>query len=287
MQINDSVRNPSKKWLFQLLKALVTLGALVYLVFALIDVDWSLFSNIWTPEIFLVMVSVLALMPLNWSLEAWKWRISVPHEQLSVANSWLIVCRGLAWNWLLPLTMGDAMSRVGVTKPKKKSVQALMINRGIGLLYTLIFGLFGVGVYLDWHLASSTNMVIAMFALLLTLGLTWYSNRQIGKIGWIALLRHLLFTFQLFWLISVFNPQLSDFILLAGIGWIFLIRTAIPALLGGLGVREASAMVFFQPYMDDPILILIPCLLIWLINQIIPAFWGVFLVWRTRNNLAL
>ena len=102
----------------------------------------------------------------------------------------------------------------------------------------------------------------------------------------LSLLRYVIFTFQFYLVLSLFLPELAWYLILLGIGWIFLFRSVIPSFLGNFGVREASAIVFFQAYVPDVSIVLIPCLIIWMINTVIPSILGTVYVFKLKLNIA-
>lgn len=228
---------------------------------------------------------VLLLMPLNWWLEARKWRLLLPNESLTDQQALETVLRGLALNWVLPFTTGDAASRLAPLQNKTSGIWALLANRTSLLLVTAAFGVYGVSVYLK----GQESATMWMTAALPVCWAGWYFlfRKKVPvahQLMALTLLRYAVFTLQFWMLLYTFLPHLPTSILLAGIGWIYLFRTFLPALLGNFGVREASALVFFEPLVAQASLILLPCLLIWLINTVLPSLLG--LVVLLRNGLA-
>lgn len=235
------------------------------------------------PGFVLMMTLALILMPVNWILESEKWRMLVPQERLTPADSFKVVLRGLALNWIVPFTAGDAIARADGSSDLRKSAASILINRVSMLTVTLLFGGLSVAYYLHFELEYLV-MGVAFFVTSLLI-LTYAYSGNVFSVSLLTLLRYFVFTLQFYLLISYFNPTLTGEIILLGIGWIFLFRTVIPALFGSLGVREASALVFFEG-LTDPSLILLPCLLIWIINQVIPSILGTLFILAYRPRLA-
>ncbi len=232
-----------------------------------------------------VLILVTVLMAVNWALEALRWQLSVPEESLTFWNALQIILRGQALNWVLPFTSGDVGSRLISSKDPKSATVALMLNRMIILAITVGYGavgvvsFFGVGSQLWGLLAVGAALVgsilwIAFKPNLLGTSISDFNFERLGRISLITLLRYGVFTFQFYIVISAFNPTLETTLIFLGIGWIFVFKSFIPAVLGNLGVREASAVLFFESYVPDIQLIIWPCTLIWLINIVIPSIIG-------------
>jgi uncharacterized membrane protein YbhN (UPF0104 family) len=244
-----------------------------------------------------VVLLVFMMMPVNWYLEAWRWKMAVPFESISIWDACRVVLRGLALNMVVPMTVGDLGSRLVDAKNRPMSLVSLGFSRLTLSLVTVIFGGASVLFYfgLDSMLLNIACLFIVLIVLLLLLtfrkslfdvSLEFLTSQLAGQIFLLTLIRYAVFTTQFYLLISYFNPYLSFLVVLMGIGWIFLFRSIIPSVLGSIGVREASSIIFFQNYVTDLNLIVFPCLLIWLINTILPAILGLISVINFRFKIA-
>ncbi len=256
------------------------------------------FSMVELPEtLSSTLAIVIFLMIANWFMEVLRWKESVKiFEPISTQDAWVVVLSGLSLNWVLPFTTGDLLSRISQFQDKYKATSAAILNRGIMLSFTLIIGLYGVS-----KLATQYE-VNGWFALAIIFGvpllkkllkgpldrfLQYFKNLNwstLIRITCLSVLRYIVFTFQFYLLLSVFLPELPGGLLVAGIGWIFLVRSALPLFLGGLGVREASGILFFEPHVLNLQMIVIPVFLIWIINTVVPSFIGLIFIWRLRWN---
>lgn len=232
---------------------------------------------------------LLVLMGINWVLEAERWRLALVEEELTLSAALHAILCGLALNWVVPFTLGDAGARLANIQFYKKAISALVLNRVILLSITLSFGGISVLYYFNelndwWFWLLSTGGVALPFVFHM-FHPTLNQNRLI-RICMISVLRYAVFTLQFYLLLEFFLPSLSPQILLLGIGWIFLFRSFIPSLFGKFGVREASAIVFFQPYVMDTDMVVIPCLLIWAINTLIPSALGAICIFTLKVKIA-
>lgn len=277
-----------------LLKITITLMC-VWFIFQKIEPgSFNLLPFIKAPEFLLILFVTIVLMLANWFLEAWKWRISIPDEKLTIWESLSAILGGLAMNWILPLTLGDAGGRLANVRNYKKTLYALVINRGIMFLFSSIYGITSLLFYFK-ELNSYSFFCVILSGLSISIFYIKYNRKKdhatmpntiVKKVFLLSVLRYFVFSFQLYLLIAFFNPSLSTLVVVLGIGWIFFFRSFVPSLFGNFGVREASALIFFEQYLSEASLILIPCMLIWVINTVVPSFFGAFSILKLRVNIA-
>ncbi|WP_424964085.1 hypothetical protein [Ekhidna sp.] len=300
MQIKNNRANYlQNRWIIGLIKLLVLAGCLFFIITKLQDQSINLDEFIWPASFGFIIGLVLLLMVFNWYLEALRWKVSLqPFEAITIKNAWQVILGGLALNWVLPFTSGDLLARISQQQDKYQTTSAAMLNRGIMLCFTLILGIYGMSkVAMEYE-------VNGWFALLLIFSypvFRWLFKKSLNRffdyfrnidritliriIG-LSLARYLVFVFQFYLLLSSFLPDLSADLLVAGIGWVFLIRSVLPLFFGGVGVREASGIVFFEPYVSNLQLVIIPIFLIWMINTVLPSIVGLIFVFQFRVNIA-
>lgn len=265
----------------------MTSGLVVYLIVTKIQASQlaDVSINFETRSSFLLVV-VLVLMPVNWLLEAARWQLVLKKEGLTIKESLNAVLCGLSFNWLVPFTVGDAAGRLMNIRNKVSGVIGLMKNRILITIPTTALGGISVMYYLEWV----PLMVIEAFILtFLCLGfgeIIWQllSNKKLTLLG-LTFLRYLVFGFQFYLLFTMFIPDLSGNTIIAGIGWIYLFRTFIPSLFGNFGVREASALVFFD-FLPEPSLVLWPSMSIWVINTVLPSIFGALILFNLKFKIA-
>ncbi|MEP1032077.1 hypothetical protein [Ekhidna sp.] len=295
MQIkNNQPNNLRKSRLIGLLKLALLVGCLFFLYDKLQDQPISLSEIKWPNGFWFTLTVVCLLMTSNWYLEVLRWKYSIQvFESISTKEAWRAVLGGLALNWVLPLTSGDLIVRISQQQDQYKTTSAALLNRFIMLCFTILLGGYGIS-----HLAKNYDWswwVLIPIALLMVLGLMFRNSfrrfiayfKQLNQMTFLrvfglSLLRYLIFVSQFLLVLQAFLPMLSISLLIAGIGWIFLIRSALPLFLGGIGIREASGVLFFEPHVNQLHLVLIPIFLIWIINTVIPSLVGMllFLKWK-------
>ncbi|WP_420578013.1 hypothetical protein [Ekhidna sp.] len=300
MQIKNNhsnyLQNP---WIIGMIKLLVLGGCLYIIITKLQDQSINLNELIWPASFGFIIGLVLLLMVFNWYLEALRWKVSLqPFEAISIKNAWQVILGGLALNWVLPFTSGDLLVRISQQQDKYKATSAAMLNRGVMLCFTLLLGLYGmsklaieynVNGWFTFLLIFSYPIIRWLFKKSLDQFLSYFRNMSrmiLLKIILLSLFRYVVFVFQFYLLLSAFLPDLSAELLLAGIGWIFLIRSVLPLFFGGVGVREASGILFFEPHVSDLQLIIVPIFFIWVINTVMPSLVGLIFVFKFKFNIA-
>ena len=286
----------SRKITWFLLKLVISAACIFYLITSLKErgIDPKVVE---LPAFFTIVIVVeLALMVLNWCLEVKRWQLSVSsYEKISNKQAGIEVLAGVALNLVVPFTIGDFLARILNKKDMYKTTGAIVFNRLIMLGITLFVGYLGLVQFADPSL-NSNYWFLGLFVLLLPVFVRHKFGRRIFsyfketsislllKVLLLSIGRYSVYFVQFILLIWIFNPMLDLDVISGGVGWIFFFRTAIPSLFGGLGLREASALVYFQNIVPDITLILVPVILIWLINTFIPSLIGSILVWKLRSE---
>jgi hypothetical protein len=280
LQINHYLDN--KKGLLWVIRGVIFLTCIGFIGYKLqgVSFEWPKMDA----TLILILGIVILLMPLNWYLESERWRISVPQDQLSSGEAFRVILSGLALNWAMPFTAGDAFARISPSKDWKKTAVALAVNRVVMLSITLLFGVCSVIYFFRILEAYRLVLIVSLSILLVVVGSNLLTTQHL-RIMLISLFRYLIFTLQFFILFHYFNPDLGLQVILLGIGWIFLFKTALPSVFGNFGVREAGALLFFEG-LTSPGAVLVPCFLIWGINQVIPSILGALAMLNLRWRMA-
>jgi len=246
--------------------------------------------------LFIIFITSI-LMVMNWYLESKRWQISIGHFQgQEMKTSWKVILRGQALNWIMPLSFGDFLSRITDVEEKKQAVSAVIFNRALLIALTFIFGIFSFSFFTN--VSVSPFIIIPVGGLLIFLLIYYVRSKlrvfinyfiqmesgQYLEVIFLSVLRYSIFVFQFFLVLRFFNPSIQGIILIAGIGFIFFTKTFLPSFLGGFGIRESAGIVFFERYIENLSLILIPVVLVWLINVVVPSIVGAFMLVKLRPN---
>jgi uncharacterized membrane protein YbhN (UPF0104 family) len=281
---------------------------------------WRVVQSIFTGDSFWVIILILLLMLANWLTEAWKWKVvAAKIENLSIWQALKGVLTGLSLGFVTPHSWGDYAGRIWQMEEnnREKALGGILLSRGSQLAITLIFGIPGF-LYL---LSNSGNImpgadnlflflcfafaIITPLCILYIGGISSWLGIFLGHFRWfaflavlnqftpndslkllaISLLRYLIFSSQFLIVLLLFKVELPVELLSMGIGFIFLAKSVIPAFnfLSDLGVREFSALLFFDTTGVDPLLIISASLFIWIVNILLPTIVGTAFVFSMKT----
>ncbi len=287
----------TKKWFWIGLKTSITLLCF-YFLYDQFQSQNIFFDDLVIPRYFVPILSLqFFLMILNWYLEILRWKISVNVvEGISFKQAVIDVLGGLTMNWILPFTTGDFIARIVSKKDKYQTSAAILLNRAIMLSLTLVIGVYGVSWLLedqfDWYYVLGSLMLVlfvltAIYKVLPKKINSYFKGLEkqiLLRILGISVGRYMVFFLQFIILLKLFNLDLSIELLAAGIGWIFFVRSSIPSLLGGLGLRETSALIFFKDTVNDLGTIVFPVFILWLLNTALPSIIGAIMLWKLKSH---
>ncbi len=262
------------------------------------------------------VLAALALVPLNWGLEAWKWHRLARHlhPRIGFGRSLRAVLVGLTLGFATPNRVGDYAGRL-LEMPGKRlpALGAVWLGRYCQLVATVLAGaagllFFGLKFYLAGYPAAQIGLVATALVLgaavvlpvyqarllLALLGL-WrplrrfrpalavlptYSARAITAVLGLSGLRYAVFCAQFLLLLRAYGVQVPPGPALAGVAGTFLLKSLVPSLnaLADVGVRELSATHLFGLLGQPALPVLSASLSLWVINIALPSAAGLLLV---------
>lgn len=235
--------------------------------------DWSVIQ--W------VGVSLaLVAMPVNYYLEAKRWQSSVISRKIKVSEASQVVLKGMALNFIIPFTIGDAAMRTSSLPSWKDGAKALVKVRMIMFLITLIYGTSSLCYYLGYLRPAFVLLLFIWPA-----GVVYFllsKDYTLSKPVVLSLMRYAVFTFQMLLLIVLWVPGIDFFTAFFGVGSIFFAKSMVPSWLGQIGAREVGAIIFFERFGLSIEYVAVPCLLIWFINGVLPALTGCYFLLRGK-----
>lgn len=292
------------------LRVMLWLSVLGYCVYRwqmgyTVELASALSSTLASPATVGVLLLVVALMPLNWYLETLRWqRLAAAQEPLSWRKAWQGVWMGLALGLWMPRLLAEYVGRVGELPrtERKENVGRVFLAQATMMNATLTVGLAGALSF--WQVPGAWGFALLTMAFwpwavwrVLQSGHGWVrrlypgyhpdalSHTAYWQIQGLAYLRYLIFFVQYGLLLYLFLPPLTTSALWGGVAWVFLVKSATPFLhvLGDLGVREFSALLYFEALGVPAAAIITPTALLWSLNVLIPTALGA-LVWLKKNR---
>ena len=322
------IPKPSKRigWLIKAILA-VAFGISLYYQFQHKNIR-SLNSTIihhFGPKSYAALVLLILLMLLNWSIEAFKWRLLVSKMQkISFIDALKGVWCGVTIGIFTPNRVGEFGGRILFLRERNqvKGIIVTLIGSFGQITTTLITGLSSLILFilfvnpfkiphqflpphefLIWILPILFALLIACL-LLLYFNISLVENLSnripylkrvrsylsiIGQFGYLdlakllglSLLRFAVFTFQFYLLLKAFQVPIPFWSGLMVIALIFFVQTIIPSFtLTEIGVRGQVSvyLLSFLLSADYSLRIIDASVSLWLVNLILPAIIGAFIL---------
>jgi hypothetical protein len=269
-------------------------------------------------DVYPYLILVLLLMPINWMLEAYKWRMmfNTP-EELSFWNATKGVLMGVTLGLFTPNGIGEFAGRIWVVKEihRERAVSSSIAGSLAQLCITITIGgafvVFQASQILakEWLVTAQVLGVITVLVGLISYykmpqiaavvlskikffdrfenfkqALESFTKRELTMAYIISLIRYGVFCTQLGVLLyaigGLYAVDLS--FLFVTIPIYYYIQTLVPTVaLSEIGVRGLILLFLFAGIMIESEVILIS-FLIWIINLILPGLIGMYFLIRTR-----
>lgn len=280
---------------------------------ALEDMTQLFLSNVNLNNLIYFLV-VLLLMLLNWGVEAWKWQqLMSKIEELSFVKSFRAILCGVTLSMFTPNRVGEYGGRVlllqkadklqGVALSLVGSLSQIIANSLMGCIGFFSFcfmynyltnwqlGFFAILVSIIWltlfvlyfniQYIEKIAQKIAYFQLFVpyVAPITQYSRRELLIVLCLSLGRYGVYTGQYLILLWALGIPISLGSGLMMVSSIFFVQSVLPSMaVVEMGIRGNIAL-FFLGYLTENMLgILAATFLLWIINLLLPALGGLFLL---------
>lgn len=273
----------------------------------------DLFNNLQIQFLALCII----LMPLNWLLEALKWKILIaPVAEIKVKNSLKAVMSGVTTSIFLPNRAGEFAGRILHLEKGKRSLGILPTFTGniSQLSITILAGLIGLmnirtsvalSTWFDPLLLILTGTVVLILALYIYINpwlfayisiyfnskkiknwlqtISTYSMFDLGIVGSLSAVRYMIFMVQYYATFHLFGIEIDFLNVFFGISVVFLALAFLPIIsIGDVSIRGSLSILIIGSYGFGSAGILMASLLVWLINLAIPALAGGYFIWKTK-----
>lgn len=270
------------------------------------------------------LLLVIALMPLNWILEAMKWRQFLP-RRLSFWEALKATLAGVTIALFTPNRIGDYGGRVLLVKAEDNwaTVVATLAGNYCQLMVLITGGVVGLSYfgrqYLSEEWPALANLIplaivflLVLWSLPLTLRFFDPILKKLENYGWArqfvrhfralekvprgALFRSLffaasrygLYSLQYYFILQFYGITMPLWDALAGISSIFFIQTSVPLPpVSALLARGQIAMLIWTPFGANAISILAATFTLFIINLVVPAFFGLIYIIKTNTIKSL
>lgn len=312
----------NRKWFGGLIKTLILLvsfGIVFYKIKEFHGNSADKLKEILLPENGMIFLLIVLLMCLNWFLEAVKWKYLIRGIQnITLVHSLHSVLVGVTAGLLTPKRLGEVGGRIILLKKENqlKGIPAFGLGSIIQTSVTVFIGIIaGVILIINYTTVGLENfnlmLIIASIFLLLLLffifnlplAVKWLlripwlrkyeplfnplvsqSRKKTARLLGIGLTRYIIFSFQFFLLIRLFDQSAGIVESFTGIGLTYFIMTFLPlSSLLELGVRGSVAGFVFGLFTIQTGSGVMAVLCLWVINLGIPALGGAFILHHLKH----
>jgi len=251
------------------------------------------------------------LMPVNWSLEAIKWKYLIRKtESISFLIALKSVLSGVCISIFTPNRVGEFVGKVFYLKTteKTKATIASFIGSSLQLLVTILAGSLAILFYYKRHKTTllfkeiinfnHLYLSIAIILLIIVLALVVYQKtlfiplelkekimqferKELYSAFFLSAIRYLIFSYQYYLVLLMFNIDIGLLNSLVLIALTFLVSAVIPTFaLTEIVVRSASSIFFFSMATNNSNAIVSSSITLWMMNLAIPALTGAMFIWQ-------
>lgn len=304
----------TKQLLVVLLKLSIVVGAFYFVYYKLITndeleiadfIDILLENELFSIEtvLFLLFLSVL-----NWFFEILKWRNLVSSVIfISLKNTSEQSLGALTASLMTPNRIGDYGAKaMYYPKPLRKKIMLLnLIGTMAQMTTTILFGAIGLLFFVKNYPQELdfTEFLIVVLATLLIVAVIFYSLKKTRiklkgfslkkifkfistipveihlKTLTLSIARYLIFSFQFYFLLTVFGVQIDYLNAMIIITSMYLISSVIPTIfIFDVLVKGSVAVYLFSIIGVNDLTILSIVTLMWLLNFVIPSVFGSYYV---------
>ena len=279
--------------------------------------SWQVIKEAWKgPEAWKLFLA-LALVFVNWSIEAIKWQLVVKHLQgLKFFTALKAILSGVSFSVSTPNRVGEYFGRVlYLNDGNRMKAVSLTIVSGISqLLITLVAGLFGLMqmralLFSSFQISENqffVGLAVLVIALVVTavfyFKISWFTKlitrlnnkgrylflidavaeltpKILIKILFLSAIRFIVFLVQYHLLFSLFGVAASIGNLFPALSVYFLLMAIVPTIaIAELGLRGGLSIWLIGLFSTNKAGIVFATICIWFINLIIPAIIGSLLM---------
>ena len=309
-----SVSYKTKQFFFVLIKLSIVIGAFYFIYSKLAEnqnLDFSVFVQFLAENdqfsvkniIFLIILSIF-----NWFFEIAKWQELVKTiKKISFKNALEQSLGGLTASLITPNRIGDYGAKAIYYPPnqRKRIVLLNLIGNMSQMGVTTIIGLTGLIIFVnhyeievDYYRVARFVFILVIIAIIITLG--WYQERvkikgySIKKLFEVikkvkqqtiiistlyALIRYLIFSFQFYFLLTLFGVSVDYMYAMMVISSMYFLASIVPSITIFDVVIKGSVAVFLFGYVDvNELTILSIIMIMWILNFAIPSIFGSYYV---------
>ncbi len=314
----NSLSYKSKQFFWLIIKLSIVIGCGYFIYIKLIENEQLKFAvfyqNLTKNNIFTLKNSIFLLLFtfLNWTLEILKWKYLVGYvKNISFLEASKQSLASLTTSLITPNRIGEygAKALYFEKKHRKQILGLNLVGNFYQMLITLFFGIIGFSYFVFKHsvtinltqffsiLLIGICIIVALFFLIRRFNFKGFSFEKVRnfikkipaslnrKVALISLLRFVVFSHQFYFLLLIFNVDISYIDAISAISSVYLIASTIPMLsLFDVVLKGSVAIWVFHFFNIEALIILSTTTLMWILNFVLPAIIGSYFVLTFKPN---
>ena len=281
------------------------------------ELSTQLLSWLHQPLIIFVLVASCFLMPINWGIESYKWKLVTQQvESIPYTTALKSVFMGICLGNIAPGRAMEFLGKIYFFKSQNKPSVTILhfINGMFQMLITVLVGISAIAykfqlVHSSPQLVYSIiifGVVLIIFFCLAILNVStiqrklkfikWFkfsdSTQQLSfskmlllKLVVLSMLRYLVFSFQFYLVYRVLSLPMPVMQMASSIAVYFMLTSLIPMIsFIEPAIRAAIALFVFNQVNDSYISVVLSATLLWFINVVLPSVIGYLLILKAKIN---
>ena len=308
----NSLSYKTKQFFWLLIKLSIVVGCGYFIYQKLVENNQLQFSDFWgnltKNNVFSLKNSIFLFIftLFNWLLEIIKWKhLASFIQKISFTEATKQSLASLTTSLITPNRIGEYGAKaIYFEKPFRKQILGLnLVGNFYQMLMTILFGIVGFSYFVFQHKVSIDfhrvfrGLLLGLFVITAFFfgakhfnyrGYSYQKAREFIKristelnlkVAFLSLLRYLVFSHQFYFLLVIFNINLTYLNAISAITSIYFIASIIPMLsLFDVVLKGTVAVWVFSYFNIEPITILSITTLMWLFNFVLPAIIGSYFV---------
>lgn len=274
-------------------------------------------SLVWAsePGMYLTLLLVLCLMPVNWGIESYKWKtITDQVERVSYSTALKSVFSGICVGNIAPGRAMEFLAKIIFFKSENRpSITVLhFINGMFQMLITVTVGVISIAYKLNKNSPSSGFIYVVLAGgICMILFFCWtilnvpviqqklkfikwfrkidgaqftqFSKLLILKLISFSIIRYLVFTTQFYLIYNALSPQNDMAQTFMSIAAYFMLTSLIPMIsVIEPAIRAAIALFVFNNAADNTVIVVLSSTFVWIINVVIPSIIGYIIILKEK-----
>lgn len=267
------------------------------------------------PSMYLILLLVLCLMPINWGIESYKWKtITDQVERVSYSTALKSVFSGICVGNIAPGRAMEFLAKIVFFKSENRPSITLLhfINGMFQMLITVTVGVISIAYKLNKNnqssnfiyvvLAGGICMILFFCWVILNVSViqqklkfikwfrkmdgaqnTQFSKALLLKLISFSIIRYLVFTTQFYLIYNALSPQNDMAQTFMSIAAYFMLTSLIPMIsVIEPAIRAAIALFVFNNAADNTVIVVLSSTFVWIINVVIPSIIGYIIILKEK-----